>query len=87
MANVEKRIVIPGQAPKNVERIDVENSDEPWTVIKLTDGSTLRLKNVVTDVWKVVDEYDDEGNPMYSIRVNGVMVVEAPSNLKARKSS
>jgi hypothetical protein len=79
-----KIVVVPGQPAKDAERVDIEEARENWNEYRLSDGSTLRVKQVATEIWKLEGEYDPEGNPLYVVRAAGVMTVTAPDNLKKR---
>lgn len=57
-------------------------ADEPWTVLKLEDGSTVRVRTIVKDVSRMVDEFDSAGNPMYYLESQQVYFVAAPEALK-----
>ena len=45
--------------------IDVLSQEEFWNTYQLVDGSVLRLKVVVKDILKVVDELNSDGSPVY----------------------
>jgi hypothetical protein len=62
--------------------VPVLESTERWTEVSLEDGTVLRVKTVILAVVRAEDAYDNEGNPQYSIKVNPVMTVTAPDNLK-----
>lgn len=74
----------PGQPPRDAESVDVDEAKENWNEYRLADGSTLRLKQVVTEIWRIEGAYDPEGNPMYAIKSAGVMTVNAPPELKKK---
>ena len=71
----------PG-GPRDAIEVAIEESLERWTEITLEDGSILRVKPVVLTVLRATDEYDKEGNPLYSVKLNPVMTVSAPEELK-----
>ena len=58
---------------------------EEWNEYDLEDGTTLRMKAVVSDIVRLDGEYDQEGNPIYLVKAGNMVVVKAPDNLK-RKS-
>jgi len=64
--------------------MDVEEAKESWNEYRLSDGSILRIKQIATEVWKIEDSYDPEGNPQYVVRSAGIMNVIAPENLKKK---
>ena len=80
--NRRKITVQPGQPPKEAELVEVTNAQENWNQYLLSDGSVLKTKAVVTEVWRVIDEYDADGNPSYVLRTGGIMVVNAPDSLR-----
>jgi hypothetical protein len=58
---------------------------EDWNEYDLEDGSTIRMKAIVSDVLSVPDEYDNEGNPVYVVKSTNMVVVSAPDHLKRPK--
>ena len=83
MAPIRRKITVqPGQPPKEAELVEVTNAQEAWNQYLLSDGSVLRTKAVVTEVFRLVDEYDADGNPVYVLRSGGVLVVNAPDSLR-----
>ncbi len=54
-----------------------QNVAEHWNEYLLTDGSVLRLKSVVTEILRVEDHYDAEGNPQYLVKSAQVVSVSA----------
>lgn len=57
---------------------------EEWNEYDLEDGTTIRLKAVVTDIVRLNGEYDQEGNPVYIVKSGNMMVVKAPDELKKK---
>ena len=64
--------------------VDFQTRKEDWNEYQLMDGSFIRMKLVVSEIFKVPDEYDEEGNPVYVVRSNNVLVVRSPDNLRKR---
>ena len=62
--------------------VPVEESTERWTIIKLEDGTTIRMKPVVTDVVRLLGEYDDEGQPVYVVKSAHIMPLTVPIALR-----
>ena len=76
--------------PKTGEIVDAvvveidEISDRPVKII-LDDGSTLRLKTDVIEVVRFEGSWDEEGNPLYSVKSASFMtVLESSEQLKQR---
>jgi len=77
--------LFPGGPLKNAVLVDIVESDEKICTYDLDDGSQVRLRTVVTEIWRIEDEYDAEGNPMYSVKAQGTMSVIAPEKLRRTK--
>ena len=72
----------PDGKPIKAEEMDFDVSAEPWAIIKVKDGTTLRLR---MNVLKVIrgDAYDPlTGDPLYVVQSNNTMRIEAPKKLK-----
>jgi len=85
MADIRRKGMIqaePGQPLKSAELMEVQKADEKWSVYDLDDGTQLRLRTTVNEVWRVLDEYDQDGNPKYVVKAAGTMSVFAPESLK-----
>jgi len=68
----------------DAEEVDFESTAEPWATYKLADGTTLKVKVVVTKVVRFRD-YDQHGDPVYQVFSNTVIrVTGVPPNLKGR---
>jgi hypothetical protein len=77
-----KITVQPGQPPREAELVQVTSAQENWNEYLLEDGSLVKTKAVLTEVWRVVGEYDAEGNPSYVLKSGGIVVVNAPEDLR-----
>lgn len=83
MAPNRRKIPLGPNGPiVDAELIDVQSSQESWSQYLLGDGTTLKLKVVVTEVWRVVDAYDNEGNPQYIARSGNILVINSPDELR-----
>ena len=70
------------------EPVDFEVVKEDWNEYKLTDGSTLKIKLVLTGVMRLNNQYDPVGNPVYVISSqNAVRVINVPPSLRHRPQS
>jgi len=87
MPGVRRKIPIgPGGPSKDAELIEVQQSSEQWNQYLLADGSVVRFKAVVTEVWRIIGEHDAEGNPAYVVRSRNVVTVNAPDELRRPQS-
>lgn len=87
MPGMRRKIAVgPGGPAKDAELVEVQRSSEQWNEYLLADGSVVRLKAIVTEVWRVIDEFDAEGNPAYVVRSRNVVTVTAPDELRRPQS-
>jgi hypothetical protein len=66
------------------ELVPIQNTQESWNQYLLQDGSLLKMKMVVTDIYRVEGEFDPEGNPVYMVKSSQIMSVNAPDDLKRK---
>lgn len=64
--------------------VDFQTRKEDWNEYQLMDGSVVKMKLVVGDIFKVPGQYDDEGNPIYIVRSKNVLMVKSPDTLKKK---
>ncbi len=84
----ELKKTVPDKTGKLVDGtvVRVRESIERFSDIELDDGSTLRIKPVVTEVVRVNEQWDEEGNPLYVIKSTNILfVVESTAELKQKK--
>ena len=62
---------------REVEITEVEflTRKEDFNEYQLTDGTTLRMKTVVTDVVRVEGELSPDGTPIYQVRSTSIVRV------------
>jgi len=85
MADIRKKGKIslgPGLPPQDAELMEIIKSDEKWNVYELDDGSQIRMRSTVIEIWRVLNAYDGDGNPAYYIKSQNITSVTAPDNLK-----
>lgn len=57
---------------------------EDWNEYDLDDGSTVRVKLLVSEIVRLTDKFDQEGNPVYVIKSGNIVFVKAPDHLKRK---
>jgi len=57
---------------------------EDWNEYDLEDGTTVRMKAVVSEIVRLQGEYDPEKNPVYLVKASNVLIVKSPDNLKKK---
>lgn len=83
MAEKKIKAEVPGIGLVDAFEVAVDESTERWSEVKLEDGSVLRTKPVVISAIRVHGKYDQDGNPIYSLKVNQVMTVASvPEHLR-----
>ena|SRR5437867_8103296 len=61
-------VKISGPSGRLVELVPVDfEASEPWSEVKLADGSVLKAKIVFTGIARMDGERDSVGNPIYTI--------------------
>lgn len=68
----------------DADAIDVNQSSERWNEYMLEDGTILKLKAVLTNVYRIDGQYDAEGNPMYILQSTNVISANAPQELRRK---
>jgi len=58
--------------------VPFQNAREHWNEYLLDDGTVLKMKPVATEVLRVDGVLDAEGNPVYMVKSQNILVVSAP---------
>ncbi len=64
--------------------VDFQTRKEDWNEYQLMDGSVIKVKLVVGSIFRIPDEYDNEGNPIYIVRSKNVLMVRSPDTLRKK---
>lgn len=59
-----------------------QTSLESFNEYLVEDGTVIQIKLVATEILKVEDQYDDQGNPVYVISSQNVTSVSVPEHLR-----
>jgi len=78
------KIRLPDGREVDATPIEINQANEQWNHYLLEDGSTLKVKLVITKVSRIDNEYDAERNPVYLFQSTNVVSVNCPENLKKR---
>lgn len=82
MPGPNKRIVqiAPGVSVEAIE-VAIVAQNEQWSTYTLDDGTNLRLKHAVTRVFRVPNQFNGNGDPVYVMQSQPVSVADAlPEN-------
>jgi hypothetical protein len=61
--------------------VDFETVREEYNSYRLSDGSMIRMKTVVTNIIRT-DEFTPNGEPIYVVNSQNVLVADVPDDLK-----
>lgn len=75
------KVLFEGKIVEGLD-MDFKSLKEDWNEYQINDGTIIRMKVVVTNVAKIPDRYDPEGNPIYLLKSSNVLSVSAPEKLK-----
>jgi len=64
--------------------VEFQTRKEDWNEYQLMDGSSVKMKLVVSAVFRVEGLYDNEGNPVYQIKSTNVAAITSPDTLKRK---
>ena len=64
--------------------VDVIQASELWNQYLLDDQTVLKFKTVVSQVVKIDNEYDSDGNPVYVVKSSSIVTVICPEELKKK---
>lgn len=64
------------------EVVGFRPTGEHWNEYLLDDGTVFRIKLVVTEIARVKDRFDGNGNPVYAASHTQVTAVDAPEALR-----
>jgi len=76
---------LPNGDMVDAEDIEITQSSEHWNQYLLEDNSVIKMKLVTTKIVRLVNQYDQMGNPVYFINSTNVVSVECPDSLKKNK--
>ena len=62
--------------------VKVVKADEPFSYIKLEDGTEISIRSNVTQIIRLVDRWHKNGNPMYQIEARASVTTNSPASLK-----
>ena len=71
---------------EDVDAVEVKYKSvrEDWNEYDIDDGSTIRIKLLVSDITRLADKFDQEGNPIYVVKSGNILFVKAADHLKRK---
>ncbi|MCH7767538.1 MAG: hypothetical protein IH828_01215 [Nitrospinae bacterium] len=80
------RVTLPNGEESAALELDFDIVKEDWNTYATEDGTSIKIKLVVTKVTRIEGKYDEEGNPLYLVKSNNMVVAAAPDHLRKRAS-
>jgi len=83
MPGPNKRLVTiaPGVQAEAVE-VPIIAQNEVWSTYTLEDGSNIRLKHAVVRIYKLLDKFNGDGDPIYMAHSQPIVASDCPPHLK-----
>jgi len=81
-----KRVDFQGKAVDG-ESLEFDPIREEWNSYNCSDGSTIRMKLVVTDIIRLEEHNPQTGEPIYLIQSQNIVRIDVPEKLKKRKEN
>lgn len=66
----------------DVQRQTVVSAEEPWGRVVLSDGTVIRFRAIVVDIWKKRLESQQGGEPEFFVQTQMVVKAEVPGCMK-----
>jgi len=83
----ERKVRIPMQDGNIVDayEVPIASSTDRWSDINLEDGSVIRVKMSAGAVFRLADQYDPEGAPVYVVKGSSTLLtVSVPESLRKK---
>jgi len=79
---VAKRLINLGDRQVEGQTVRFEPKSEPWCEYKCADGTTIRLKVVVSEIVRLDDVFNEDREPVYVVRSANTVSCDVPEGLK-----
>jgi hypothetical protein len=74
---------LPSDAMQDANEIEMLEAKENWSIYRLADGSTLRIKPVMIAVFRAEGQQDPAGEPVYNMKSTVITDVRVSSANKS----
>ena len=64
------------------EMVRIRTAEEPFSHITLEDGTEITMRTTIIQVIRHINQWDDNGNPRYTISATGSTAITSPDKLK-----
>jgi hypothetical protein len=62
--------------------VQFQTHKEDWNEYQLMDGTVIKIKTVMGEIFRIEGMYDSEGNPVYQVKTSNLLIVKSPDALK-----
>ncbi len=69
------------ESAQNTVEIEMVEAKETWSVYRLADGTTLRIRPVMIAVFRAEGQFTPDGEPVYNMKSTVISDVRAPAAL------
>ena len=69
-----------------VEAMTFETELEDYNIYKVEDGTTIKMKTVVTEIFRAEGKYTPDGDPLYHVKSANILVADVPTELNVPKT-
>lgn len=81
----KRKIPIAGGGEADATLMPFQVGNESWNEYLLEDGTVLRVKLVATEIMRVDNAYNGDGDPVYLIKSQNVVASSVPEKLRKKK--
>ena len=78
----KRNVTGPDGQEHDAEVLSYQTRGEHWNEYLIDDGTVLRIKLVLTEVIRVEDQYDAQGNPVYVVNSTNVVTADSPARIR-----
>ena len=77
-------IALPDGTLADAYEVDFDIESEPWTTVKLSDGTTLKIRIGINKIFRL-DRYDPiNGEPAYFVQSGPIIRTQVPGKLRKK---
>lgn len=69
---------------EEARRVYVNSMREEWNQYMLEDGTVLRMRTILHDVYRLSHKFTPDGDPIYVVKTSNIVSPDVPAGLKRR---
>lgn len=75
------------EMPRGAKQVKIRQSSELWSEYRLENGSIVKVRPVVSDVFHIKGHFTPDGEPLYLIRGGMTVTTTSPPRLRKPRGS